>query len=177
VKAEKSQKEKYVMGEKMRKLVLICAEVLALFGLSGVASTVPPKGGMFPIGTYASITVTPGEVDLGAVPILGSVTAEVPAKLSAHIVANCPHYIAVSFDGFRRIRNGDSIPAENVSVAINGIKIPVNGRSIPIVNSPEPTPRDGVELPVDIEVGLRRGGNYQAGKYRGTLSFIVAAAP
>jgi len=159
----------------MRKLVVICA--LACFGFNEVASAFRPvrQSGLSK-GKFASVNVTPSEIDLGMVNYPGLGKSGIPAKLEAHIVANCPHYVAVSFGGFTRMRDGDSIPAENISVAVNGIKVPVNGRHVPIASSLRPTPKEGVDIPIDIEFELNRG-KYPFGKYKGTLVFLVAMRP
>jgi len=160
----------------MRKLVVICA--LACFGFNEVASAVSPvRQSGLNRGSFASVTVTPGEIDLGMMPFPGLDTSRMPAKLEAHIVANCPHYVAISFSGFTRTSDGDSIPAENISIAVNGVNVPVNGRRVPIANSFKPTPKEGVDIPVDIEFELKRGVKYPAGKYKGTLAFLVATRP
>jgi hypothetical protein len=158
----------------MRMLVVICA--LAWFGFNEVASAVSSvkQSGLT---KFASVTVTPGEVDLGTVPFPGLDTCRMPARLEAHIVANCPHYVAVSFGGFTRTRDGDSIPAENVSIAVNGVNVPVNGRRIPIASSFKATPKEGVDVPVDIEFELKQGVKYPAGRYQGTIAFLVATRP
>jgi hypothetical protein len=167
------------LGEKaMRNLVVICAVALNGLGLSGVASAVRPvREGILPIGPFASVAITPSEIDLGMIRFPGLDKSGTPTKLKARIVANCSHYVAVSFGGFTHTHDGDRIPDENVTVMVNGISIPVGGRGIPIVDSLKPTPKEGVEIPVDVEFGLKRWVSYPSGKYRGILAFTVAAKP
>jgi hypothetical protein len=159
----------------MRNIVVICA--LACFGFNEVASAFGPvrKSGLTS-GKFASVTITPSEVDIGIVRFPGLEKSGMPAKLEAHIVANCPHYVAVSFGGFALTRNGDSIPAENISVAVNGINVPVNGRHVPIASSFRPTSEEGVDIPIDVNFELKRG-KYPFGKYKGTLAVLVTTRP
>jgi hypothetical protein len=48
---------------------------------------------------------------------------------------------------------------------------------VPIATSHVPTPRGGVQVPIEVQVGLKRWTSYPAGRYGGNLVITVMAGP
>jgi len=46
-----------------------------------------------------------------------------------------------------------------------------------VAESKGPTPSDGVDVPIDLHVGIRRIRQYPAGHYNGLLVLTVMAGP
>lgn len=122
---------------------------------------------------YISLTFRPDKLDLGTVPLNG----EMPAKLDAHIVANCPHQIKVSYEPFEKGRNKVAVKPEHTSVVINGKNVPEVGRAVTIINSAKPTPSTGINVPVDVMFTVANTVIYPAGSYKGALIFTVTTVP
>ena len=166
----------------MRELAMICATVIGWFGLVGPAQTLRTANGSGYLPEpqlsgkpCATVHVDTESIKLGRISTVGGQTT--PATIEAHIVANCPHHVTVSFMPFRHIRSGFQIDAAETSVIINGETVSVGGHGVTIVSSPLPTPKEGVKIPVELEVGLGSPMRYLAGKYKGILTFTIAAAP
>jgi len=174
-----------ILGDKtMKKVVMICVMAVVWFGLTGVVQAVRPvmprfHGNMVipvkPFKPFVSISITPDKLYLGT--ILPMSLGSLPAKLEAHIVANCPHRVKASFTPFAQQRGRVSIRPEDMSVVINGVDVPIAGEKVPIISSVEPTPREGVDVPVDMKFSLANAVQYPAGPYEGTLIFTVMAGP
>jgi len=179
----------------MKKVVMICVMAAVWFGLAGSARAVRPVMPpmmppiVVPAKPFVSISVKPDKLDLGIIPHRDSL----PAKLEAHIVANCPHQVRASFAPFAwqrdrvsirqrgrvsiRQRGRVSIRPEDMSVVINGVDVPIAGAKVPIISSVKPTPPGGVDVPVDMKFSLANAVRYPAGPYEGTLTFTVMAGP
>jgi hypothetical protein len=61
-------------------------------------------------------------------------------------------------------------------VAINGKQTSLGGR-VPVVQVGQPTPPSGVDIPVQLQVGVNSIMNCRAGRYNGTLVLTVMALP
>ncbi len=121
---------------------------------------------------FVAITVPRGPVHLGEVPGVG--VKEVGARLTAHVVANCPHRILASFDGLRHQVHNVPIAPKDMTVMINGAQVPVGTARVPIASN-GPTPRNGVDVPIEMQVGVRTKASYPAGPYCGTLVITITA--
>lgn len=121
---------------------------------------------------FVSVSFKPEQINLGG---LGPGADGLPAQLKAHVVANCPHQIAVSFKPFKGKR-GQKIPADETVVTINNVRVPVGRDRVPIITSDIPTPRDGVEIPLELHFDVDAARLYPMGRYEGTLAFTVATA-
>jgi len=161
----------------MKKVVMICVMAGVWFGLATSAEAVrpvtPPM--VVPAKPFVSISVKPDKLDLGTIPT--SCLGSSPAKLEAHIIANCPHQVRASLEPFEQKRSRVSIRPKDMSVIINGIDVPIAGAKVPIISSVKPTPRGGVDVPVDMKFSLANPLLYPAGPYEGVLIFTVMAAP
>ena len=78
----------------MKKVFVV---VMVCFGLTSIVQAVrpalPPK--MVSNEPFVGISITPDNINLGTVSPMGF--NNLPAKLEAHIVANCPHKVEASF--------------------------------------------------------------------------------
>lgn len=102
---------------------------------------------------------------------------QVGAQLSARVTANCPYHLEASFQGLRHEAGKGAVSPKDLSVAINGRQVAVGGGRVPIAHSNKPTPVNGTDVPVTLEVGLRGLASYPAGRYSGILVITVTAGP
>jgi len=153
---------------------LLFMACIVCVGLVGSAQAVPPVQ-PYPIEPFVDISVTPDKIDLGNVSPRGQLN--LPAELTVHIVANCPHRVGASFEPFTREGGGGGIRPEHISVVINGIGVPVAGAPVLVVSSPKPTPIGGVDLTVELKFGVEDALLYPAGAYRATLAFTIMPGP
>jgi hypothetical protein len=166
---------KYGWGDNKMKKVFVIAMVC--FGLTGIGQAVrpalPPK--MVSDEPFVGISVTPDNINLGIVSPMGF--NSLPAKLEAHIVANCPHKVEASFVPFKGSDYNVTINPKHTSVEINGVKIRENGSGVPIVSSANPTPPEGIGVPFDIKFTTKGLMLYPAGQYKGNLVLTIMTRP
>jgi hypothetical protein len=165
-------------GNKMKNVfVKVFVIAMVCFGLTSIVQAVrpalPPK--MVSDEPFVGISITPDNINLGIVSPMGF--NSLPAKLEAHIVANCPHKVEASFVPFKGSDYNVTINPKHTSVEINGVKIRENGSGIPIVSSARPTPPEGVGVPVDIKFTTRNLMLYPAGQYKGSLVLTIMTRP
>lgn len=67
--------------------------------------------------------------------------------------------------------------AKDLTVAINGKEVPVGTGRVAVAESPVPTPAGGVDVPLDLKLGVTGLVSYPAGRYGGALVIKVMAAP
>jgi hypothetical protein len=123
---------------------------------------------------YVAVSIPNKPLYLGEV--WGPGVKEVGAELTAHVVANCPYRIMASFEGLRHRKSRTQISAEDMTVAINGKEVPVGTKRVPVAVQ-GPTPRSGVSVPIDLQVGVTGLTTYPAGRYAGTLVITVMPGP
>jgi len=99
---------------------------------------------------------------------------EVAAKVTARVVANCPYYITASFPGLEHQSRKVTIAPKHMTVKVNDKEVPV-GTGRVMVASHGPTPYDGVEVPIELQVGMTAAALYPAGRYRGSLVITITA--
>jgi len=121
---------------------------------------------------FVAITM-PGEpLDLGV--IYESGVKEVVDRVDARVVANCPYRILASFDGLRHEVHNVAIAPKDLTASINGTQVPVGMNRVEIA-ADGPTPPKGVDVPVELRVGVRTIQSYPAGQYRGTIMITITA--
>jgi hypothetical protein len=160
----------------MKKVIVISVMAAACFGMAGMVHSVqslPPK--IVTIEPYVSLSFTPDKIDLGIVSPAGF--KNMPVKLEAHIVANCPHQVRASFEPFKSRDTNISISPDQTTVEINGKNIPTTSSGVPILTSARPTPPEGVEVPVDIKFSARGLLLYPAGPYKGSVVLTITTRP
>lgn len=150
----------------MRILAKTCVILAVCLGATRGARAVDPS---LP---FVAVTVPRGPVNLGEV--CGPNLKEVGARFDAHVVANCPYHISASFDGLRHQSRKVAISPKHMTVMINGREVPVGTGRVPIA-SQGPTPRGGVDVPVELQVGVKAKASYPAGRYNGTLVITITA--
>jgi len=121
-------------------------------------------------GTYASIAFSADEIRLPLVSPYGQCSVDV--VLDCHFFASCPYQVNASFAGFTGL-NGTVIGRQSTTVHINGVSIPVGGRSVPLFFSRESTPRDGIDVPLEIGFSFMNLSGYAGGAYSGEITLTV----
>ena len=149
------------------KGVLVLGSLAVLcFGQTAVAVSVPRA---VPV---VSISVSVRAIKLDSAWSLGMYKSE--TTLDVRVVANCPHEVGVSFEGFAN-RNGFRIRRDDMSVFVNGVQI---GPSVvSVAASTQATPASGVDVPIDFGFAVRNMQTYPAGRYYGVVAFQVMATP
>jgi len=109
--------------------------------------------------------------------VYGPGVKQLAGQTVARVVANCPYHIEVSFAGLSREQDGAAIAREHLSVAINGRSLPVGKGRVPIATSRHGTSSSGVDVPIELQVGVNGLASYPAGRYAGTLVITVMAGP
>ncbi|MCH8217643.1 MAG: hypothetical protein IH892_12840 [Planctomycetes bacterium] len=127
----------------------------------------------FPLGAPAvAISVSVRSIKLDSAWSLGMYRSE--TTLDVHVLANGPHEVGISFEGFAN-RNGFRIRREDVSVVVNGVQ--VGPRPVSVTASTQATPASGVHVPIDLGFAVRNMQTYPAGRYYGVVAFQVMATP
>jgi hypothetical protein len=121
---------------------------------------------------FVAITVSREPLYLGDV--YESNLKDLVARVDAHVVANCPFHILASFDGLRHQVHNVVIAPKDLTASINGKPVPVGAERVPIV-SQGPTPHNGVDVPIELQVGVRTIQCYPAGRYSGTVTITITA--
>ena len=119
-----------------------------------------------------AISVNARSIKLDSAWSLGMYRSE--TTLDLHVLANCPHEVGISFEGFVD-RNGFRIRPEDVSVVVNGVQ--VGPRPVSVTASTQATPASGVHVAIDLGFAVRNLQTYPAGRYHGVVAFQVMATP
>ena len=137
--------------------------------MAGVASAEIPGQ------PFVKVTMPKETVDLGTV--WGPGVKRLGARLQTHVLANCAFHLSASFRGFRHEQGKAVVSAQDMQVAINGKEVPSGTARVSIGSSSKPTPADGIDVPVDLQVGVKGCEYYPAGRYNGVLVITVTAGP
>lgn len=143
-------------------VVLVTLQVSLSLGVSPINGKF--AGPPLPSGQpYVSMSIAPGELDLGSIPQPGSY--DFPATLTLHITANCPYHVEVSLEPFIRA-GGGSMPLERTSV-----------RTVGPISSPVGTPIAGEDVDVELNFDIETMFQDLPGTYRGTITFTIMEGP
>ncbi len=150
--------------------------ILVVWLMAGIAggNTPPPPPPVAPMPPFVHVTVPKGPLQLGDV--MSGQAFQAGAEVKVHVLANCPYQLEASLRDLRRGAGNESLPPKQVMVAINGKQTSLGGR-VPVVQSGLPTPSSGVDIPVQVQVGVKSVMNCRAGRYNGTLVITVMALP
>ncbi len=148
----------------MRVFANVCAFLAICLVMATEAKAIDPSQ------PYVAVRISEKPLYLGEV--CGPNLKEVGANVTARVEANIPYHISVSFDGLRHQTQKVSISPKHLTATVNGKEVPIGGGRVPIA-SQGPTPRGGVDMPLALQVGVRAGASYPAGRYRGALKIIV----
>ena len=161
---------------------MICAMAAMFFGMAGIAPARERGRGRFGIAPagernrdFIMLTFDVEKIDLGQVKPAG--VNETVTKLKAHVVANCPHHVDVSFSPFKHESSKAAVLPEHTNVTVNGSKLPAGNSSVSIVDSEQGTPVGGVDIPVEVKFGFTNMIGYQAGNYQAILTFTIMPRP
>lgn len=141
---------------------------------SAVGNTPPPPPPVIPAPPFVKVTLPKESLRLGDIWSSGAFQAN--GKLDVHLVANCPYQVDASFRDLKRGGGDEPLPTKRVMVAINGKQTSLGGR-VQVARSGQPTPVSGVDIPVQLQVGLDNFMSFRAGRYNGTLVITVMAVP
>jgi len=141
---------------------------------SAMGNTPPPPPPVPLIAPFVKVTVPGGPLQLGDVWSGGAFQAG--AEVKVHVLANCPYQVEASFRDLRRGAGNELLSPKQVMVAINGKQTSLGGK-VPVALSGLPTPASGMNIPVQLQVGVNNLMNCRAGRYNGTLVITVMAVP
>ncbi len=141
---------------------------------SAVGSTPPLPPPVAPMPPFVKVTVPKEPLQLGEVWSGGAFQAG--AQVNVHVVANCPYQVDASLRDLRFGTSDQAVPSTQLMVAINGKRTSLGGR-VPVALSRQPTPLEGVDVPVELQVGVNDFMKSRAGRYNGTLVITVMAVP
>ncbi len=150
----------------MRILAKTCVILAVCLVAAGGAKAFDPSQ------PFVIVSIPDKPLNLGQV--CGPNLKQVGAQVTAHVVANYPYVISASFSGLRHERRSVEISSQHLSATINGKQMPIGGGSV-VVTSQRPTPRNGVDIPLELQVGVKTVASYPAGRYGGTLVIKVTA--
>lgn len=147
-----------VVKAKNTLLLSIC---IVCAGLVGSAQAVPPVQ-PYPIEPFVSISiVSPSELNLGSIPQPGGYN--LPAALTLHVAANCPHHVEVALTRpFTHDGGGGSISFDRSSV-----------KMLHPVSSPVGTPPEGLDVDVELNFSVETTFADLAGSYTGAITFTI----
>jgi hypothetical protein len=148
--------------------------VVWLVAGNALGKTPPPPPPMMAPAPYVKVTVPDGPLYLGNIWSGGAFQAE--AQVNAHVVANCPYQIQASLRTLKYGANNEPVSPKRLLVAINGKRTSLGGK-VSIASSRQPTPANGVDVPVLLQVGVDNLMSCRAGQYNGTLVLTVMARP
>jgi hypothetical protein len=160
-------------GKTMRYLAKILS-IVVVWLVTGNAMGATPPPPMLPVPPFVKVTVPKEPLQLGDIWSGGAFQAG--AQVDVHLVANCPYQVEASLRDLKYGAGSQSLSPKQVVVAINGKQTSLGGR-VPVAVSQPPTPVDGVNVPVQLQVGVNDIMNCRAGRYNGTLVITVMALP
>jgi hypothetical protein len=148
--------------------------VVGLAAGSASGNTPPPPPPVPPVPPYVKVTVPRQPLYLGDAAWGGALQAG--AKVDVHLVANCPYQVEASLRDLKYGTGSELLSPKQVLVMINGKKTSLGGR-VPVAVAQPPTPVNGVDIPVQLQVGVNSIMNCRAGRYNGTLVITVMGLP
>jgi hypothetical protein len=123
---------------------------------------------------FVKITPPEGALYLGNFWTTG--TNETAGRTKVHVVANCPYQIQASLQGLKHVTGKSTMLPKHMTVTINGERARF-GERVRIVQSGQPTPPTGVDVPVELKVAMSNMVLYPAGRYGGALVITITAVP
>lgn len=159
----------------MRYLAKILSIVVVWLAVGSALGNTPlPPPLVPPVPPFVKVTVPKEPLQLGDISSGGAFQAG--AKLDVHLVANCPYQVAASLRDLKYGASNEPLSPKRVVVAINGTQTSLGGR-VPVATSQPPTPINGVDIPVQLQVAVTNLMSCRAGRYNGTLVITVMALP
>lgn len=161
---------KSLLGEtKMKYLARIGLIVAACLVMADVACAIDPSK------PFIAVTVPDGGIDLGVA--WGQGWKRLEGQVIANVVANCPYHLEASFQGFSHAQGKATISPKHLDVEINGKSVSVGNDRVSVAGSNRPTPSGGMEVPIDLRVGVTGLTAYPAGTYNAVVVIKVTPGP
>jgi hypothetical protein len=151
----------------MRNLAKIVVSIAACLVMADVAVAVNPAM------PFVRVSLPRTPINVGGV--WGPGLQEVTAEFDAHVVANCAFHVSASFREFKHEKGKAVMRSPDLQVAINGNKVPIGIGRVVIAESNRGTGASGVDVPLELWLGLRRLAAYPAGRYESALVITVTA--
>lgn len=153
---------------KMGMVAVICLG--ATVGAGAGARPGPQGPGSGGPRLFAVVKAPSKPLSFNVVPSRG--LRQIQAKTTVRVLANRPFRLDASFAGLTQAEGQAEIPAQLMTVTINGKHVPIGTVRVPIASG-NATPYEGVEVPIVIDVTLKGSTFYPAGRYGGNL--VLAA--
>ncbi len=119
---------------------------------------------------FAAFKAPQGPLSFRVVPDKG--LRQLEARTTVRVLANHAFRLEASFAGLTQAVGQAAIPAELMTVTINGKKVKIGTERVQIATG-DRTPPEGVNVPITIEVTLKGSTFYPAGRYSGNLVLAV----
>jgi hypothetical protein len=161
----------------MTSLAKSSAVIAVYLAATGIASAVGMPGMPRIDMTKPFVAVKVPEVPLHLGDTYGPDLKRLEGQVVARVTANCPYHLLASFAGLRHQEGKATIAPKDMAVTINGKAVAVGKDRVPIVSSGSPTPRGGINVPIELQVAVKGLGHYPAGRYGGTLVLTIMAGP
>ena len=159
----------------MSNLAKILSIVVVWLAAGNAQGTTPPPPPLVPpVPPFVKVTVPEGPLHLGD--ILHGGVFQAGAQVNVHVVANCPYQVQASLRELKRGAANELVAPNHLLVAINGKQTTLGGK-VAIAQTRQPTPINGLDIPVELKVGVDNIMNCRAGRYNGTLVITVMAVP
>jgi hypothetical protein len=158
----------------MRNLAKICAVIAICLGAIGGAwaqdrskPNVPRVNRFKP---FAAVSVPRSPMYFGE--MAGPGPKKLKAEVTARVTANCPFRLAAAWQGLVEDGGQATIPPKQVKVTINGKEVSIGAEHVQIATG-GPTPSNGVDVPIVVEVTVEGSSFYPAGRYGGNLALSI----
>jgi len=151
-----------------KKLAVVALCLAAAGGAGAQNGPGPAPSGPGVPQPFITVSLPQGPLHFGMVSALGP--KRLRASTTAHVVANRPFQLAASFQELSRGRT--VIPGQQTTVVINGRMLTVGTARVEIASG-GPTPANGVDVPIVIEIVVKGPTFYPAGRYSGNLELFV----
>jgi hypothetical protein len=160
----------------MRNLRTICVVIVGCLvagpGAWAATKSPPPAAMLWANKTKPFATVVMPKTPLNFGEVANSGGKKLTAKITPTVVANHPYRLAVSFAGLTLGASAVQIPANQLTVKINGMVVPLGTARVEIKSGSATSPK-GVTVPITIEVSMQEAVACRAGHYGGSMTLYI----
>jgi hypothetical protein len=164
----------FLGGYAMCNLAKVLSIVMVTLAAGNVFAAVPPAPPAPVPPPFVKVSAPEGPMDLGYIWASGAYQAG--AQVNVRVVANCPYQIGASLRELKHKGGKGSLPPKQTTVSING-KVTALGGRVVVAKSQVPTPPQGEDVSVGVQVSVKNLMQCPAGQYGGTLVITVMATP